>query len=55
MYLAFKKSKKHDGRDLQQYFSTFLFLEYDESNTEKKYMYKYMYTAPMHLLYMCYR
>ena len=33
MYLAFKKSKKHDGRDLQQYFSTFLFLEYDESNT----------------------
>ena len=33
MYLAFKKSKKHDRRDLQQYFSTFLFLEYDESNT----------------------
>lgn len=33
MYLAFEKSKKHDRRDLQQYFSIFLFLEYDESNT----------------------
>ena len=42
MYLAFKKSKKHDGRDLQQYFSTFLFLEYDESNTRScRLIYRY--------------
>ena len=60
MYLAFKKSKKHDRRDLQQYLSTFLFLEYDESKTHSsRLIYRYpsanMYTARVHLLYMYYR
>ena len=42
MYLAFKKSKKHDRRDLQQYFSILLFLEYDESNTRScRLIYRY--------------